>query len=83
MPSHRLPRSIGVAMGAVLLLAAEAEPASVDRPGSLALAETILSGRLNAGGKPELARRIDRHARRILPGAVPDCRGRHPHRLIR
>jgi hypothetical protein len=31
----------------------------------LALAETILSGKLNVGGKPGLARRIDRHARWI------------------
>jgi hypothetical protein len=31
----------------------------------LALAETILWGKLNVGGKPDLARRIDRHARWI------------------
>jgi hypothetical protein len=29
----------------------------------LALAETIFSGKLNVGGRPELARRIDQHAR--------------------
>ncbi len=33
----------------------------------LALAETIFSGKLNVGGKPELARRIDFHARWLYP----------------
>lgn len=33
----------------------------------LALAETIFSGKLNVGGKTELARRVDRHSRWVYP----------------
>ena len=33
----------------------------------LALAETIFSGKLNVGGNPELARRIDLHSRWLYP----------------
>ncbi len=33
----------------------------------LALAETIFTGKLNVGGKPDVARRIDRHARWVYP----------------
>lgn len=33
----------------------------------LALAETIFSGKLNVGGKAELARRVDRHSRWVYP----------------
>ena len=33
----------------------------------LALAETIFSGKLDVGGNPELARRIDFHSRWLYP----------------
>ncbi len=48
----------------------------------LALAETIFSGKLDVGGNPELARRIDFHSRWLYP-ALPSRRDRHARHLIR